>query len=256
MAPVRSVERALNILFLIARSDQPLGLTEVSRAADIDKATVLRLLLTLESFKLIQRDPLTRRYSPGSGLWHLVKSWRNDLRSVSLPYLESLRRATEETVQLVCPRGLERVVVTALPGPNELSVNPTIGVTHPIYVGASGKALMAFLSDDERDRIIELTNLKPLNPQGIADRATFLRLLRDIRQHGFATSIGDVTLGASAVAAPVFDADGKVIAAVSLRAPEIRLPPARINQLAPLVMEVAAGISRELGYDPDESKSA
>jgi len=253
MTPVRSVERAINILFLVAKSNEPIGLSEISRATSIDKATALRLLMTLEGFKLIQRDVLSRRYSPGAGLWRLVNSWRNDLRKVAVPYLEALRRATEETAQLVCPRGLERVVVEALPGPHELVVVPFVGVALPIYVGASGKTIMAYLPDEERNRIIEITQLKPLNPLGVTDPVTYRAILEDIRRKGYASSVGDVTMGACALAAPVFDATGRIVAAVSLRAPEIRMSAERMSQLAPLVMQAARNISSELGAESTQS---
>jgi IclR family acetate operon transcriptional repressor len=248
VTPVRSVERAISILTLVAEASVPIGLSEVSRATGLDKATTLRLLLTLENANLIQRDALSRRYSPAAGLWRLVNFWRHDLRLVSMPHLESLRRSTGETVQLVCPRGVERVVVEALAGAHELVVVPSVGTVQPIYVGASGKTIMAFLPDEERDRIIELTGLKPLNPLGIADRATYLDVLRDIRMKGYAESIGDVTIGACALAAPVFDASGRVVAAVSLRGPEIRMGKDRLVKMAPLVMETARSISSALGY--------
>ncbi len=111
---VRSVDRAIKILILVAQADEPIGLSEISRITQIDKATALRLLSTLEASKLVQRDPSTRRYGPGHNIWRLASYWRNDLRTASRPHLEALRRATEETVSLVCPRGLERVVIDAL----------------------------------------------------------------------------------------------------------------------------------------------
>ncbi len=247
------MERAISILTLVAGAEAPLGLSEIGRASGIDKATALRLLLTLENAKLIQRDALSRRYSLASGLWRLVNSWRSDLRFAAMPFLESLRRSTGETVQLVFPRGFERVVVEALAGAHELAVVPSVGTIQPIYVGASGKTLMAFLPEDERDRIIELTGLKPLNPLGITDRNTYLEVLKDIRRKGYAESIGDVTLGACALAAPVFDTTGRIAAAVSLRGPEIRMQKDRLAQMAPLVMETGRAISAALGYEPKQS---
>lgn len=253
---VRSVDRALRIIQIVAGSDEPIALSDISRSAEIDKATALRLLGTLQSFKFVQRDPLTRCYSLGPGLWRLVRFWRHDLKEVSEPHLKSLLRATGETVQLVCPRGLERVVVQAFPAPHELCVVPAVGQAQPIYIGASGKVLMAFAEEAERDRIIELTGLRPLNPLGITDRRVFLGVLEETRRRGYATSIGDVTMGASAIAAPVFDAADRVVAAVSLRAPDIRMPADRMEQIAPLVVEAARGIGFELGHNQDRPSAA
>ncbi len=249
MYPVRTVERAITILLQIAGSGEPIGVSEISRATGVDKATALRILATLEQFRLVDRDA-GRRYVPGPGLARLAASWRPDLRDIAEPHLQSLRRATGEAVQLVSPRGMERVIVLALPGTQELSVIPTVGQSHPIYVGASGKVFMAFMPEAERARIIEATALKPLTPQGITDRATFLAALRQVLADGYAVSTGDVTPGASAIAAPVFDASPRLVAAVSLRAPSVRMPAERIAQAAPLVIEAADAISRDLGHAP------
>ena len=255
MKPVRSVQRAINILFMITRSDKPLGLSEISRATEIDKATVLRLLSTLEASRLVQRDPTTRKYGPGSGIWRLSTSFRSDLRTIAEPILESLRQATEESVSLVCRSGMERIVVFALSAPHELRVVPSMNRVLPIYAGASGKVIMAHLPEEECIHIIETTSLKPVNAKSVTDRGVFLGLLKEAREKGYAYALGDVTLGANAIAAPVFDDEG-ICAAVSLRGPEVRMPFERIEQLAPLVMQSAKMISDELAREPVTSQTA
>lgn len=254
--PVRSVERALKLLMLTAESQEPLGLTEISKGTDIDKATALRLLTTLESFDLITRDTVTRRYSVGSGVWRLAAAWRGDLRSLSHRHLDQLRQITGESVSLICPRGYERVVVLALEAMHELCVVPTVGSAVPIYAGASGKVIMAHMAAAERDRVIELTGLKPVQPDRIIDRRSFLETLEAVRRKGYGVSVGDVTPGATAIAAPIFNASGEVEAVVSLRAPEIRLTEERTKQVAPLVVDCAMAISRDMGFSPVEARRA
>jgi IclR family acetate operon transcriptional repressor len=256
MNTVRAVERALSILFLVSTSTEPLGLTAISRETGIDKATALRLLFTLETFKLVRRDAETRRYLPGPGVWRLSSGWQRDLRTISHPHLEMLCRATQETPSLLCPRGLERVCVHAIQPPNELSVVPAVGSAQPIYFGASGKVMLAFLPDKERDKIIEITKLKSANPRAVTNRADFLKILRTVRRRGYATSSGDVTLGAAAVAAPVFNETGRLTAVVSLRGPEVRMPAKRMARVAPLVIGAADAISRELGYNVADRRRA
>lgn len=255
MKPVRSVQRAINILYMIARSDKPLGLSEISRAADIDKATVLRLLGTLENSNLVQRDPDSRKYLPGSGIWRLSSTYRSDLRSIAEPVLQFLSQASEESASLICRSGTERVVVQAISATHELRVVPSLNRVLPIYAGASGMVMMAFMPEDERDEIIATTHLKPVNAKSITDPKVYLKDLETVRAQGYAVAMGNVTSGANAIAAPVFDDEG-IVAAVSLRGPEIRLTPERIQQLAPLVIQAAEQITAELTRDPLASRPA
>lgn len=243
---VRSVERTLKILMCVAAADKPLGLSEISAATGVDKATALRLLATLEAFRLVRRDDADRKYAVGAGVWQLSKFYQNDLRTVAQPYLRSLADTTGESVTLVVKRGLERVVLMAIEATHELRIVPALNSVVPIYSGASGKVFMAFMPEAERDRIIELTGLKPLNERGLTDRKSFLTALEQVRRDGYAATIGDVTLGAAAVAAPVFGPAGVLQGVVSLRGPEARLTPERVKLLAPLVVEAADALSREL----------
>jgi DNA-binding IclR family transcriptional regulator len=243
---VRTVERTLNILFLIAKATAPLSLGEVSESTGLDKATVLRLLATLEQFRLVQRDDKTRSYSIGSGVWQLYSYYQSELKTIAESHLRKLRDTTGESVTLVVARGLERVVLMAMEASHELRVVPSLNSVVPVYSGASGKVLMAYLERDKLDSIIEKTDLRPLNAFDVIDRDSFLTNLSQVRRDGYAISIGDVTQGAVAVAAPVFNADGTVLAVVSLRGPESRLTEDRVKKLTPLVIEAADDIARDL----------
>lgn len=243
---VRSVDRALRVLLCVASAESPTGLTDISTEAEIDKATALRLLNTLELFRLVKRDASSRKYSIGTGIWQALKSYQSDLKSVAEPHLRALRDLTGESVSLVVESGIERVVLMAIEATQELRVVPTLNSVVPIYAGASGKVLMAFMPEAQRTRIIESTGLKPINDRTLIDRKSFLQSLDKVREDGYATSISDVTLGATAIAAPVLDELRAVHAVVSLRGPETRMGAERLAALAPLVMESAQRISQEL----------
>lgn len=246
MKTVRSVERAISILFLVAQNDRPMGLSEISRSVGLDKATTLRLLTTLEGSSLIQQDTATRRYLLGGGVNQLSGAWRNDLRQISRAHLKALWRDTNETVCLACPRGLERVYVEILPSMHELSDVPAIGRAYPIQVGAAGIVLMAHIADAEVEYILRQSD-PPVAPDG-AEMRRLRKAWKAARQQGYAFSIGHPNEGSSAIAAPVFDRDGEVVAAAVVRGPDVRLTREKLVQLAPAVMKTAARISEALGH--------
>jgi DNA-binding IclR family transcriptional regulator len=249
MKPVRTVDRALTILFAVARSDEPIGLSELGRTLSLDKATVLRLLATLEKFGLVQQNPSNKRYSIGPNVGSLVSSWRGDLRDVARPFLKALLRRTNETVCLVSPRGMERVYLDMLSGTHELSVIPAIGSAVPIHAGASGKVLLAYSPDEFVDEVISVSGLKPVNEvPGVTDPAKLRRLLREIRKQGYHFSVGDVVAGSAALAAPIFNAESQIVGCVVIRGPSVRLTREKLPELGPLARATADSVSHALGW--------
>lgn len=246
MKTVRSVERAISILFLIAQNDRPMGLSEISRSVDLDKATTLRLLSTLEGSDLIQQDSSTRRYLLGPAVNLFSGTWREDLRLTARPWLKSLWRETQETVCLATPRGLERVYVEIFPAMYELSDVPAIGRAYPIHVGAAGAVIMANLPEAEQMAIVERVETEAGADNIIGKQQK--KIWQDAIRQGYAYTVGYPNKGSAALAAPVFDRDGEVVGAVVVRGPEVRLTRAAASELAAQVRETAERISQALGY--------
>ena len=256
MKSVKSVQRAISVLFAVTQSKKPIGLSGISRQIKLDKATVLRLLATLEESKLVQKDPVTKTYTGGANLSQLSVSSRNDIRRVCGPYLRALSQVANETVCLNCPRDLERICIDSLsPQNQELTVVPHIGTANPIYAGASGKVLMAYQAPKEIERIIDATGLKPVTNVGISDRVALQSHLELVRKRGFDYSINDVTVGACALAAPVFGADTQIVAALTVRGPEVRMSVSKMKKLAPSVISFANDISTALGFTGFQNKA-
>lgn len=247
---VRAVERALLILSIVARSMRPIGLSEISRAADLDKATVLRLLTTLEVDGFVSRNQDGRSYTLGARFIQLLGAWHVDIRRMARLHMERLSRVTGETVGLIEARGTEAVRVEGIASSHELGMSASVGRSAPMYAGAGGKSIMAHLPKAEIDRIVEVTELRPVTPDTITVRETLMEELEQVRRQGFAHSIGENVVGAASVAAPVFNAGGYPVAAITVSGPQIRLKRARLLQIAPLVREAAMALSQELGYSP------
>jgi DNA-binding IclR family transcriptional regulator len=249
MKTVRSVERAVSILFCISDSAEPLGLSELGRSVGLDKATTLRLVATLEKQGLVRKEERTRRYILGPSIARLINSLHTDVRQLCRPHMERLVEATGEAVCLDIPRGFERVVAEAVDAQYELCVSPKIGSAVPIYVGASGKAIMAYMNEEDVERIIAATKLKPMTKDSITDPDRLRGQFKKIRQQGYAISHGETLRGGASVAAPVFKRGGQIVGALDIRGPQLRLDKVKLNQLAPIVKKCAADISRELGFE-------
>jgi DNA-binding IclR family transcriptional regulator len=126
---------------------------------------------------------------------------------------------------------------------------PSIGTRWPAHATSTGKTILAFLSGEERDLALPRV-LPPVTPKTLADRAALDRDLARVRERGYALSQEELEPGFVAVGAPVYSADGRVAAAISVGGPRVRLNPEVIAAIARRLPQAAARISERLGYQP------
>lgn len=245
----QTVRRAIDMLFLVAESASGKSLSELASALELNKATAYRLAQTLTETELFRQDAMERRYFPGDGLFRLAGFLQQNegLRTAALSYMEDLRDKTEETVSLVVAKGLERVTIEVLPSTQELKLVPALNSAKPIYAGAPGKALLAYLSEREIERVIKETGLRKIAAGTITSPEKLHQDLRRVHQVGYASSTEETVPGSAAVAAPIFDFRGEVIAALNVYGPRFRLKSKQLKQHGALVAEVARHISADLG---------
>ncbi|HEY6117491.1 MAG TPA: IclR family transcriptional regulator [Candidatus Dormibacteraeota bacterium] len=243
---VRSVERAIGILDLLAQGGWRTG-ADVARELRVHRSTALRLLGTLERHALVERDQRTARYRLGRRLPQLasVVSGELDLRSVARPVCERLATAAGETATLDVLMGDVIVPIEqATASTSVMSVN-WLGRRTPVHCTASGKAITAFATGEVRQRLLELP-LDRVTPHTITERAEFESQLEESRRAGFARTHEELEVGLDAIAAPVFGADGEVVAALDVSGPSHRLRDR--PDLDRLTRDGAADLSRRLGY--------
>jgi IclR family transcriptional regulator, acetate operon repressor len=250
---VRSVERAIGILDLLAQGGWRTG-ADVARELRVHRSTALRLLGTLERHALVERDQRTARYRLGRRLPQLasVVSGELDLRSVARPVCERLATAAGETATLDVLMGDVIVPIEqATASTSVMSVN-WLGRRTPVHCTASGKAITAFATGEVRQRLLELP-LDRVTPHTITDRAEFESQLEESRRAGFARTHEELEVGLDAIAAPVFGADGEVVAALDVSGPSHRLRDR--PDLDRLTRDGAADLSRRLGYRARRSET-
>ncbi|MCA2188867.1 IclR family transcriptional regulator [Nonomuraea cavernae] len=247
---IAAVERAMDVLLLFGRSTRAdLGVTEIATELDLTKAAVHRILTALRSRELIALDPVTRRYSLGHAAIALGRAYlaRTDLRAMAGPELRRLSSRVGETATLSVRRGDTRLYVDQVVPDQELRMEVSLGIPYPLHAGSSSKAILAFLRPDDIEGYLHRHGLERLTERTITDPAKLRAELTAIRRRGYATSFGERQEGSVSIAAPVFDHDGLVIAAVSVSGPGSRFKQ-RLQEQAPLVVESAARLSAQLGH--------
>ena len=245
---VRSVDRAASLLIALGDSQGEAGVTELARRLGLHKSTASRLLATLQKRGLVEQDDETGKYRLGLVVIRLAERAERtlDLRGIALPELERLARLTHETTGLGILDGESMLAVAQVDGPNLIAVGDWTGRSTPLHCVASGKVLLAALAEREVLRIVR-RGLVSYTERTITELEPLLEELARIRRRGYATAIGEYELGLNAVAAPVHDARGNVIAAVDIWGPAFRLTPRRVPELAAQAREAAAAISIRLG---------
>ncbi len=245
---VQSVDRAMAILEILAR-DGEAGVTEVARELRVHKSTASRLLAALDRRDLVTQDTARGKFRLGVGIVRLAgaASARLDVVQESRPVCRALAQEVGETVNLAILSGRDVLYLDQAAGPAALSPHSWAGQRIPLHATSDGKVLLAYLPEAERAEHLA-PPLARFTARTITDIARFSGLLAEVRHRGFATAVDELEAGLTAIAAPVRDAEGRVVASVSASGPGFRIPAERIPALAGAVRRGADEVSRRLGW--------
>jgi DNA-binding IclR family transcriptional regulator len=219
---VKAVERSIDLLLLLAEA--PMTLTEIGQRAKMSKSTVLRLLTTLGHGGLVVRDPITKDYRLGPGCLKLGQgfiSGKGGFEILGRGALDRLWRTSGETVAVHIRLGKQRVCVDELPSAEALRLVSGVGMAAPLHVGSAGRVLLAFLTPEDVEALVDGVLLEAERAGPVTDLASLHEELARVRDRGYALSEGERVRGASAVSVPVHGPTG-VIAALSVLGPEGR----------------------------------
>jgi DNA-binding IclR family transcriptional regulator len=245
---LQSVSRAVRSLELIAEAGE-LGVTELGRRLGVHKATASRLAATLAERGLVERDSATDRYRLGFGLIRLAGAAMAglDLVSSARPVLEDLAQETRETVTIGVLSGEDVVSIDQVTGTRSIVSVSWVGKRTPLHTTSTGKVFLAFMEEDERDRRLA-EPLERATKRSLVDPGQLRGQLDDVRRRGYAQTLEEFEQGLNAVAAPVRQADGEVVAAVSVSGPAFRMRPVDLPRIGRLTIEASDKISRRLGH--------
>ena len=244
-----SVDRAIDVLELLAACRTGLTLSDLSRRLKIPKSTAHYLIRTLMVRGYIQREISGRHYSIGLRVVNLAATSAPELQlsSLMLPYLRQLASSLDLTATTSVLRGAEAVIIAAAPSFRDIGGGAWIGRHVDVHCTAQGKVLLAFLSDADLQKVIGDREPARFTRNTIASIPLLKEHLLEIRKTGFAVNDQEHVIGLRAVAAPVFDHLGTAVAAISVRGSVTQFPEWRLRQLGPELAFVAREISREMG---------
>ncbi len=246
---VHAVDRALDVLELLRDAGRPVGLQEISQRLKIVKSSGFRLLCTLERRGYVERLDDDGRYQLGAK-WLSYRdgaTTRRSLTEIALPHMRRLLDAYGETINLGVLRDGEVLYLEILESPHSFRMAARAGTRSPVHSTALGKAIAAYLPEDEIDTIIRTRGLPSRTVRTVNSPATWKRELARTRARGYSEDNAENEPEASCIGAPIFGGDGQVVGAISLSGPTSRvrgLKPAAARAL----VEVCSTISRALGH--------
>jgi len=242
---VASVARALAVLDALAEEPAELGTTDIARHTGINASTVSRLLATLADAGLVEHVHATGRYRLGLRLVQLGNAVlaRLDLRGLARTELETLVAATGETATLSAPGEGVAITIDFVPGPSSVQGVAQIGRPSVAHATATGKVMLAFTEAGVPDGTLDAYTARTItDPDALGGE------LELVRERGWAESLEEREDDLNAVAAPVRDDRGGLVAIMGLQGPAFRFdPPAMSAALKPL-RERAEAVSAKLGW--------
>lgn len=246
---VRAVDRAVTILQLIAREGEA-RVSDLARALGVNRSTAFRILSTLEQRGMVVQDGERGAYRLGSGVVELAAAATREglpLTVLARPLCEALAAEIGETVNLAIFDGEAVISVDQVLGSATLTTVNWIGQRTPAHATSAGKVFLAFMSDEERARHLA-AHLPAYTDHTITDPQLLERELDIVRHRGYATTSEEHEAGLAALAAPVFDSVGAVVAAVAVSGPAFRFRPDRLGEIAEAVGRVAEALSSRNGF--------
>ncbi|MBC7293645.1 MAG: IclR family transcriptional regulator, partial [Thermoleophilia bacterium] len=237
---VRSVARAVSLLKCFTPDQPELTLAQLHTLSGLSKTTAHRLLATLEQQGMVEYDPRTTRYRLGLTLFQLgnVVAKSMDLVKQADPLLMKLAQETGDTTFLVVPDETETLCLRRFDGAHHVKVLFLEAGKRACYnCGSAQRVLLAHMPDDLWEEVVA-HHTRRMTQYSLTTREELERDRREIRERGYAVSWEDVTLHACALGAPVRDATGKVIAAVSISGIVQRFSVERLPGLITTIMEL------------------
>ena len=245
---IASVDRAIELLLLLEASPREIGVTELSKLLGVQKSTIHNLLQTLLARDFV-RQTESGRFTLGFRLMRLgaAAADRLDIRRVADPILRELAEVANEYVLLGVLNRDEVTIIDSVAPPRSTFIVPRIDFARTFHCTALGKIFLAFGGEQIRRTILSQP-LSRYTPFTLSTEEEISAEIEQIRTQGFAISCNETIEGLTCIGAPIFDAHGKLTAAVSISSASARLSGDKYDEMANILKTKSAVISRMIGF--------
>ncbi|WP_328988471.1 IclR family transcriptional regulator [Kribbella sp. NBC_01245] len=242
---IQSVDRAIRMLGVL-QGARRLSLSEVATRLDLPPSTVHGILKTLQAHGMVVQDKDSNRYQLGPAVLKLGNVYLDtlELRSRAVTWSEELARRSGHAVRTGVLTFDEVVIIHHEPRPDGSRQMPEVGIVIPAHASALGKAMLAYLPD-QATALLAGGKLRSMTSETVIDPQALRAQLDEVAKEALAIEKEEAVLGEASIAAPIFDASGSVVGAISVVLPAVEWPPTDAMYAA--VRESARNISRELG---------
>lgn len=249
-SPMRSLERAFDVLSVLEQNIRPLRLTDIAQQAGLAVSTTQRILNVLEGRGLVERDDST--YQLGVGTVPMAHAFLrgNRLSAAALPVLQELASATGLTASLFVRSGLTRVVVARVEGEHPLRYALPIGERLPLHLGA-GRVLASGMTDEEVDELLQTLDVIEMQSGVQLTPEQFKESLRKIRDDGYLVAHSERAVGITSVSAPVFSASGRMVGVVIVSGADAQMTGEKVSQVIWEVRQAARSIGQRHLSSPE-----
>lgn len=252
---IQSVSHAIDVLEEFKGNQEELGVTDLSKKLKLHKNNIFRILATLEARGYIEQNKSTENYRLGIKCLELGQAYIKQMGLVrqAKPVLERVSKEAGETAYISFMRGSGVVYLDSVESSKTVRVISRVGLTLPPYCTASGKVHLAYLTEEERERVLP-EELRPFTKYTITERERLVQELEQIKERGWAIDNEEYEEEVRCAAAPVFDYTGKLVGALSISGPSFRLGEEDLQQaIVPAVKRGAEEVSQRLGYTKSSS---
>lgn len=246
---MESPKKILEMMDYIVKSPTKVTVGEIAKKFDMSVSNAYKYMKILEGYGIVIKNP-DKSYIPGFKLveYGSIILKRINLRDIAHPHLVELMVRTKQTVHLVLKEGIWGIYIEKMESAESLPMISKIGMRMPLYSTGFGKAILAFLSEEELKEYLKKVKLEKRTENTITKHDEFLKELSKIRARGYSIDNEENEYGIKCVGAPIFNHEGKPVAAVSISGSANKITNDWIRKNSKYVVECARKISEKLGY--------